>query len=66
MRLIVSSMLKGKNFMVVEGNHDGQLESLIRENCLITPIDNYRRYDGRNIDAFDLEKKVDEVLKKLK
>lgn len=63
---IVTSMLKGKNFMVVEGNHDGQLESLIRENCLITPIDNYRRYDGRNIDAFDLMKKVDEVLKKLK
>ncbi len=35
--------------LVVEGNHTGQLEGLIREQCLIAPDANLRRSDGRPI-----------------
>jgi 2-oxoglutarate ferredoxin oxidoreductase subunit alpha len=38
---------KAKHSAVIEGNHDGQLESLIREQCLVVPDHRLHRYDGR-------------------
>ena len=38
---------KAKRSAVIEGNHDGQLESLIREQCLVVPDHRLHRYDGR-------------------
>lgn len=61
----LKKMLEGKKLMVVESNYTGQLESLIRENCLIEADANFRKYDGRPIDAFELSDAVFKVLKKL-
>jgi 2-oxoglutarate ferredoxin oxidoreductase subunit alpha len=48
--------------MVVEGNHDGQLEGLIRQECLRGVDWHLRRYDGRPISPEQVYEIVKEVL----
>jgi 2-oxoglutarate ferredoxin oxidoreductase subunit alpha len=48
--------------MVVEGNHDGQLEGLIRQECLRGADWHLRRYDGRPISPEQVHEIVKEVL----
>ncbi len=47
--------------MVVEGNMTGQLESLIREHCLLEPDDSLRRYDGRPLAPEGILERAKEV-----
>jgi 2-oxoglutarate/2-oxoacid ferredoxin oxidoreductase subunit alpha len=47
--------------LVVENNHDGQLESLIRQECLLAPDDRLRRYDGRMFGWSEIAAKVRET-----
>jgi 2-oxoglutarate ferredoxin oxidoreductase subunit alpha len=47
--------------LVVEGNLTGQLESLIREHCLLEVDGSLRRYDGRPLAAEDIYDRVKEV-----
>ena len=48
--------------MVIEGNHDGQLEGLIRQECLRDVGWHLRRYDGRPIAPEQVFEMVKEVL----
>jgi pyruvate/2-oxoacid:ferredoxin oxidoreductase alpha subunit len=47
--------------LVVEGNFTGQLESLIREHCLLEVDDSLRRYDGRPPAPEDILERAREV-----
>ena len=46
--------------LIVEGNLTGQLESLIREHCLLEVDDSLRRYDGRPPAAEDILQRAKE------
>lgn len=59
----VSAFLtSARSSLVVEGNITGQLEGLIREQCLVAPAHSLRRYDGRPHSPEDIAAKVREVL----
>ena len=47
--------------LIVEGNLTGQLESLIREHCLLEVDDSLRRYDGRPPAAEDILQRAKEA-----
>jgi 2-oxoglutarate ferredoxin oxidoreductase subunit alpha len=47
--------------LVVEGNFTGQLESLVREHCLLEVDDSLRRYDGRPPAPEDILHRAKEV-----
>jgi len=50
-----------KRTMVIEGNHDGQLEGLIRQQCLRGVDERLHRYDGRPISPEQVYETVMEV-----
>jgi 2-oxoglutarate/2-oxoacid ferredoxin oxidoreductase subunit alpha len=50
-----------KRSIVVEGNATGQLEGLIRQECLLTPDWHLRRYDGRPFSPEQIYTLVEEV-----
>jgi 2-oxoglutarate ferredoxin oxidoreductase subunit alpha len=50
-----------KRTMVIEGNHDGQLEGLIRQECLRSIDWRLHRYDGRPISPEQVYETVKEV-----
>ena len=47
--------------VVLDGNITGQLEGLVRQECLREPADRLRRYDGRPFDPADVADKLREV-----
>jgi 2-oxoglutarate ferredoxin oxidoreductase subunit alpha len=47
--------------LIVESNLTGQLEGLIREQCLLEPDASHRRYDGRPLDPARIAERVKEV-----
>ncbi len=47
--------------VVIEGDHDGQLEGLIREQCLREVHDRLRRYDGRPFAPEQVARFLEEV-----
>lgn len=58
----VSAFLSGaKRTMVIEGNYTGQLEGLIRQECLLGVDERLHRYDGRPICPEEVYAKVMEV-----
>ncbi len=50
-----------KRSVVIEGNFTGQLESLIREQCLLAPDERLHRYDGRPFSYAQIADKLREV-----
>jgi len=50
-----------KRTMVIEGNHDGQLEGVIRQHCLRAVDSNLHRYDGRPLSPEQVYETVKEV-----
>ena len=50
-----------KRTMVIEGNHDGQLEGLIRQQCLRGVDERMHRYDGRPFSPEQVYESVKEV-----
>jgi 2-oxoglutarate ferredoxin oxidoreductase subunit alpha len=50
-----------KRTMIVEGNYTGQLEGLVRQECLRGVDDRLHRYDGRPISPEQVYAKVMEV-----
>ncbi|HEY5517014.1 MAG TPA: 2-oxoacid:acceptor oxidoreductase subunit alpha [Coriobacteriia bacterium] len=50
-----------KRTMVIEGNHDGQLEGLIRQQCLRGVDERLHRYDGRPFSPEQVYESVKEV-----
>ncbi len=58
----VAAFLDGtKRSLVIEGNFTGQLEGLIRQECLIAPRDHLRRWDGRPFNPEQIYDKLLEV-----
>ncbi|HEY5433418.1 MAG TPA: 2-oxoacid:acceptor oxidoreductase subunit alpha [Coriobacteriia bacterium] len=58
----VAAFLDASNrTMVIEGNHDGQLEGLIRQHCLRAVDSNLHRYDGRPLSPEQVYETVKEV-----
>ena len=58
----VRSFLDGaKVSMVIEGNFTGQLEGLIRQECLLAPHHHLRRHDGRPFSYTQIADAVREV-----
>jgi len=58
----VGAFLRGaKRSLVVEGNLTGQLEGLVRQECLLAPDDSLRRFDGRPFSPEQIYAKVREV-----
>ena len=59
----VSAFLgKAKRSAVIEGNFTGQLQSLIREQCLLDVDHTLHRYDGRPFSPEQVRAFVKEVL----
>ncbi len=50
-----------KKSLVVEGNATGQMESLIRQECLLVPDERLHRYDGRPFSHEQVAEKIREV-----
>jgi 2-oxoglutarate ferredoxin oxidoreductase subunit alpha len=58
----VAAFLKAaKRSLVVENNYTGQLEQLVRQECLLAPDDHFHRYDGRMFTYDQLADKFREV-----
>jgi 2-oxoglutarate/2-oxoacid ferredoxin oxidoreductase subunit alpha len=53
-----------KRTLIVEGNHTGQLEGLVRQECLRGVDEHLRRYDGRPFSPEQVYAKVLEVARK--
>ena len=52
----------GGHLLVVEGNATGQLEGLLREQCLIQPDSHLRRFDGRPISPELVYQKIKAIM----
>ncbi len=61
---ITSFLKRARRSLVIEGNATGQLEGLIREQCLLTPDERLRRYDGRPLSPEQIYATVREFLGK--
>jgi 2-oxoglutarate ferredoxin oxidoreductase subunit alpha len=55
---VADFMREAKRTLVVENNYTGQLEQLIRQECLIAPDDRLHRYDGRTFTYPQIAEKV--------
>lgn len=59
----VKKELEGKNKIIcIEGNHDAQLASLIREKTGIEMTDKILKYDSLPFDPIELAEKINEIL----
>jgi 2-oxoglutarate ferredoxin oxidoreductase subunit alpha len=58
----IKKELEGKKIICVEGNHDGQLASLIREKTGIVISNKILRYDSMPFDPIELAKEINEIL----
>jgi 2-oxoglutarate/2-oxoacid ferredoxin oxidoreductase subunit alpha len=54
--------LKNKKIICVEGNHDGQLASLIREKTGIEIVDKILKYDSMPFDPEELAREINKIL----
>lgn len=53
-----------KRSLVVENNYTGQLEQLIRQECLMEPDDRLHRYDGRAFTYAQIAEKAREMVRR--
>lgn len=53
---------KAKNYVVVEQNHDGQFEGLIRQEALVKADHLITKYDGRSFYVEELKERLEEIL----
>ncbi len=59
---VASFLLACPRTLVVEGNATGQLESLIRQECLVSVDHRLHRYDGRPFSPEQIVRAIEEVL----
>jgi 2-oxoglutarate ferredoxin oxidoreductase subunit alpha len=59
---VASFLGKAQRSLLIEGNATGQLEGLIREQCLLEVDERLRRYDGRPFSPERIHAKVREML----